>query len=120
MRLKSAHSCRRCGFWIEGEWGRARTAYDGAALDKYRADLQAQMDAGECWECQGERLRAAYSYIVLIDRARELTQWGVPIPDDLAAAIRAADAELINTGLGRPVSPFVRPRPRVASKETDR
>lgn len=42
--LKSAHSCRRCSRWLEGEWNRA-------ASDDERADIQRQMSAGRCDDC---------------------------------------------------------------------
>jgi hypothetical protein len=42
--LKSAHSCRRCGRWLEGEW-------NSADDDQARADIQRQMSWGRCDDC---------------------------------------------------------------------
>jgi hypothetical protein len=41
--FKSAHSCRVCRRWLEGEWPDA----DAAG----RVELQRQMDAGHCDAC---------------------------------------------------------------------
>lgn len=41
--LKSAHSCRRCGFWLEGEWS--------AADDAGRDQISRQMAVGRCDNC---------------------------------------------------------------------
>lgn len=42
-RLKSAHSCRLCGRWLEGEW---------ASADAEQCiELQRQMDQGHCDVC---------------------------------------------------------------------
>lgn len=42
--LKSAHSCRRCGRWLEGEWNRTDD-------DDERASIQRQMSDGRCDDC---------------------------------------------------------------------
>jgi hypothetical protein len=42
-RFKSAHTCRVCGRWLEGEWSGA----DAAG----RVEIQRQMDAGHCDTC---------------------------------------------------------------------
>ncbi len=42
-RFKSAHSCRVCGRWLEGEWSAADAAQ--------RVEIQRQMDAGHCDAC---------------------------------------------------------------------
>lgn len=49
--LKSAHSCRRCGRWLEGEWNAARAP----ELHLVRADLQRQMEQGRCDVCPPKR-----------------------------------------------------------------
>jgi hypothetical protein len=41
--MKSAHSCRVCRRWLEGEWNWATT--------EERAALQRQMDQGHCDDC---------------------------------------------------------------------
>lgn len=41
--LKSAHSCRLCGRWLEGEWS-------GASLEE-KSEIQRQMDVGRCDDC---------------------------------------------------------------------
>lgn len=42
--LKSSHSCRVCGRWLEGDWNRSDD-------DAQRAEIQRQMDAGRCDTC---------------------------------------------------------------------
>lgn len=42
-KLKSAHSCRRCRRWLEGEWARASA--------EERVELQRQMSNGICDVC---------------------------------------------------------------------
>lgn len=46
-RFKSAHSCRRCGHWSEGDWSRAYRAGDQPAVAK----AQREMDRGCCDPC---------------------------------------------------------------------
>lgn len=41
--LKSAHSCRLCRRWLEGEWSRA--------TPEERVEIQRQMTAGHCDDC---------------------------------------------------------------------
>lgn len=43
---KSAHSCRVCRRWLEGEWS--------SAAPPERVELQRQMDAGHCDRCHAE------------------------------------------------------------------
>lgn len=52
--MKSAHSCRVCSRWLEGEWGRAGS-------DAERDALQALMDRGYCDKpgCEAEAARRA-------------------------------------------------------------
>ncbi len=42
--LKSAHSCRRCGRWLEDEWNRTED-------EDERASLSRQMGDGRCDDC---------------------------------------------------------------------
>lgn len=41
--LKSAHSCRVCRRWLEGEWPRATA--------EQKVEIQRQMDVGRCDDC---------------------------------------------------------------------
>lgn len=46
--LKSAHSCRRCRRWLEGEWAQEHT---GERRPEVLDAIQRQMDAGRCDDC---------------------------------------------------------------------
>jgi hypothetical protein len=64
-RFKSAHSCRLCGRWLEGEWARAVT-------DDERESIERQMNNGMCDDCQCQRKRqgAAMELIRAADQIR--------------------------------------------------
>jgi hypothetical protein len=47
-RLKSAHSCRNCHRWLEGEWSQAP---DGPVGDEQRLQASRQMAQGACDAC---------------------------------------------------------------------
>ena len=114
MRLKSSHQCRRCRFWLEGEWSRvAAVAADDGELLQLRRDLEAQMAAGECWECQGRRLDAALALIRAVDTVREWELLGGRPTKAMRVAVKQADHDLTAAGL-RPGLP------RMVRGETER
>jgi hypothetical protein len=66
-RLKSAHSCRICRRWLEGEWARAD--------ETGRHSIQRQMDNGMCDGCQRKRQSAAQEYIAAAGMICLSWQW---------------------------------------------
>lgn len=101
MILKSSHECRRCKRWLEGDWARADVAARRAIL--------AQMDQGECWPCQKERLRAAYAFIRQLDAVRvyEMLHGEGSAPQPMLNALADLDDALTRAGLhGRQTRPI--------------
>jgi hypothetical protein len=119
-RFKSAHSCRMCAKWLEGEWS------DADPLD--RLELQRQMSAGVCDACERSLRRpvgAPAALDALADELETLPGAWVRLCRSLAEEIATsalveswtlryrvgALAGYVSNGIARQWRPYIRSMP---------